>query len=151
MDRNKVIEAARSCLGVRWLHQGREPKLGLDCIGLPMWAYAQAGWAPTHPVQTNTGDYRRVGTDDTLRALLGYECDFIHPAAGQTADLLLFQHLGSRFPDHVGLLIVENGKRRMIHCTAEGSRCVVEHALSREWESRLVGIYRLFVWGQGIG
>jgi cell wall-associated NlpC family hydrolase len=28
---------------VRWLHGGRDPAIGLDCIGLAMWAYREAG------------------------------------------------------------------------------------------------------------
>ncbi len=31
---NAVVERARACLGVRFRGQGRDPALGLDCVGL---------------------------------------------------------------------------------------------------------------------
>lgn len=37
-QRHEFIRRARSCVGVRFRHQGRDPKTGLDCAGLAAWA-----------------------------------------------------------------------------------------------------------------
>lgn len=40
-DRNKFVSDALSLVDrdIRWEHQGRDPDVGIDCIGLPRWAY----------------------------------------------------------------------------------------------------------------
>ncbi len=49
-DRKKFIKdvlklAARE-MPIRWEHQGRDPDVGIDCIGLPRWAFRQQGELP---------------------------------------------------------------------------------------------------------
>lgn len=41
IDFEAMIADARSLVGTetRWRHQGREPGVGLDCIGFPRWLY----------------------------------------------------------------------------------------------------------------
>jgi cell wall-associated NlpC family hydrolase len=46
----EAIAAARGMVGVPWIHQGRNPKLGIDCVGLMLLAYGM------------TYDYRTYST-----------------------------------------------------------------------------------------
>lgn len=67
-----VLAAARSLIGVRFRAQGRDPALGLDCVGLVAVALARAGVEVTLP-----RDYRlRRGTLPALALPLGLvACD----------------------------------------------------------------------------
>lgn len=49
--RNKIIEAAKSQLGVPYVWGGESPGVGLDCSGLTQYAYSQAGIAIPHQSQ----------------------------------------------------------------------------------------------------
>ncbi|MDD6323323.1 MAG: NlpC/P60 family protein [Bacilli bacterium] len=49
--RNKIIEAAKSQLGVPYVWGGESPGIGLDCSGLTQYAYSQAGIAIPHQSQ----------------------------------------------------------------------------------------------------
>lgn len=39
--RQEIIAAARGCVGVRFRPQGRDPRYGLDCVGVAAIAYAR--------------------------------------------------------------------------------------------------------------
>lgn len=38
-----IVAAARECVGARFRAQGRDPGIGLDCIGVAAWAYRAVG------------------------------------------------------------------------------------------------------------
>lgn len=43
LDVDRLVADARALVGTetRWRHQGRDPQVGLDCIGLPRWLFIQ--------------------------------------------------------------------------------------------------------------
>lgn len=47
---NAIVGAARSAIGARFRLHGRDPALGLDCVGLAAFAYRAAGLHPDIPV-----------------------------------------------------------------------------------------------------
>lgn len=143
IERRLIIEAARFQLGIPWRHQARLPKQGFDCIGIVLWAYQQAGWQPTNPAVTLATNYRRVGGDDTLRQRIEVEAVPIAVGDALPADLLLFQHGGAHFPDHVAMLSEVGEPGRLIHCPVRYGRRVVEHEIEAQWRSILVGCYRV--------
>lgn len=44
-----IVAAARACLGVPFRFQGRDPAIGLDCVGLVDFAYRAVGAKPVLP------------------------------------------------------------------------------------------------------
>ena len=55
---NDAVERARGLLGTRFRAQGRDPRLGLDCLGLAMIAYDVDG-ATIRRDYRLSGDHRR--------------------------------------------------------------------------------------------
>jgi cell wall-associated NlpC family hydrolase len=125
-----IIAAARACLDTSFHHQGRQPGVGLDCIGLVIIAVKAAGI----DVHDRT-DYGRRPDGKSLAAAL-----IAHGAASagtvQAGDVLLFRYDGQ--PQHVALA---TGNTTMIHSFAPAGK-VVETLIGDYWRRRLVGIYR---------
>jgi lipoprotein Spr len=51
-----IVAAARSCIGTRFRAQGRKPGVGLDCVGVALFAAAAAGLGCTAIVVPLPGD-----------------------------------------------------------------------------------------------
>lgn len=121
--------AARNCLGTPFHHQGRQPGLGLDCIGLVVIALQAAGM-----VVKDRQDYGRRPDGQSLEAALrqhgAVKVDTIK--AGR---VLLFRY--DRQPQHVALATSE---ATMIHSFAAAEE-VVETCIGPYWQRRLIGIY----------
>ncbi len=127
----RVVDAARACLGTPFYHQGRVAGIGLDCIGLVIHAVKQVG-----VVVEDQPDYGREPQGQKLHAALmnhGFEIadDII------AGDILLFRFNGE--PQHVGLAVSPDA---MVHSYAPIGR-VVETGLGETWQRRISGIYRL--------
>lgn len=124
-----MIAAARDCLGTPFHHQGRQPQLGLDCIGLVVVALRAAGMTID-----DRQDYGRRPDGHALEAALrqhgAIKADGI--AAGR---VLLFRY--DRQPQHVALA---TSAATMIHSFAPVAE-VVETCIGPYWQRRLVGIY----------
>lgn len=127
----KMIAAARDCLGTPFHHQGRVALRGLDCIGLIVHALREAGVR----VADNTG-YGRMPDGNRLKEnLLAH--GFTETQAAMPGDVLLMRF--HRIPQHVGLMVAENA---FIHAYAM-QRKVIETQLLPGWQARITGIYRL--------
>lgn len=129
-SRAAVVARARGCLGTPFVWQGRQPGVGLDCIGLVLVAAANpALQALDEP------DYSLSVSPERLRQVLD-RAGLMPTARPQPGDLLLLTvraqplHLAIATPD--GLIHADLRLRR-----------VVEHALERSWQARLSGSYGL--------
>lgn len=58
----RILAAARACVGVRFRFQGRDPAIGLDCVGLADFTYRAVGAEPVLPAgyALRGGDLRDV-------------------------------------------------------------------------------------------
>lgn len=126
--RAEIVAAARSYLGVRWHHQGRN-RAGLDCIGLVIAVARDLGLS-----DYDIGGYARVPDGKTLRATMAQQMDVLkrEPLPG---DVLLFAF--QRNPLHTAIVTDAPGGLGMIHAFAN-KRMVVEHRLDEVWRSRIV-------------
>ena len=121
-----VVERALSLLGTRFRAQGRDPRLGLDCLGLAMVAYRIDG-------ATIRRDYRLSG-DHRRELMVGLASGFrrVVPSQRRAGDLMLIRvaadqyHLAIR--THAGF----------VH--ADARRGVVESPGVPEWP--VVATYR---------
>jgi NlpC/P60 family putative phage cell wall peptidase len=127
---NPLIAAARECLGTPFHHQGRQPGIGLDCIGLIVVAL-QATGKQVH----DRSDYGKRPDGKSLEtALAAHGAVPVQDIAA--GDILLFRYDGQ--PQHVALA---TGADSMIHSFAPAGE-VVETLIGAYWRRRLVGIYR---------
>lgn len=105
IDRDKFIADCVSLAErqppVPWLHQGRNPEVGLDCIGLPMWAYRQQKELPLE-LETQARAYLPRPDGQFFHRVLS---DWFDQVDGpyQPADLLLIYDLKN--PQHIAVVI----------------------------------------------
>jgi cell wall-associated NlpC family hydrolase len=124
-----LVDAARSFVGVPFLHQGRT-RHGLDCIGLVIAALTKVGVVFYEEPPT----YARLPHGDTLLDPLRQYCV---PADAAEPGLLLAIRF-RREVTHVALLTGPS----IIHAY-EGARRAVEHSYDPRWQKLTAGQWRL--------
>jgi NlpC/P60 family putative phage cell wall peptidase len=125
----RMIAAARGCLGTPFHHQGRMPGVGLDCIGLIVVAARAVGIEVR-----DTFDYGR--RPDGVSLIAGLERHGLRRVDDVDAGcVLVFRY--DHQPQHVALTTARD---RMIHSFAP-ARAVVETGIGDYWRRRLVGVY----------
>ena len=120
-DSARIVAAARSWLGVRWRHQGRTVRDGVDCIGLCICVARECGYS----VPNATG-YARRQDGSQLMAALSTHLSPVPKGQGSQGDVALFRDDG--FPVHVGILALRRGIQTVIHAHAR-RRQVLEEPL----------------------
>ncbi|MEM8695166.1 MAG: peptidoglycan endopeptidase [Pseudomonadota bacterium] len=111
----RIVRAARSCTGARFRPQGRDPAIGLDCIGLAAFAYRAADARPVLPsgYTLRGGDVRSA--HDWLMAS-GFHR--IADAAARVGDLLLLRpgarQLHLAVHSGTGFIHADLGLRRVV-------------------------------------
>lgn len=94
----QAVERARSLLGTRFRAQGRDPRLGIDCLGLAMLAHRIDGTLVRHDYRLR-GDHRRE-----LMAGLVSAFRRVPPSRQRAGDLILIRvardqyHMAIRTP-----------------------------------------------------
>ena len=95
---NDAVERALTLLGTRFRAQGRDPRLGLDCLGLAMIAYRVDGTVIRRDYRLS-GDHRR----ELMAGLVG-RFRRVAPSQQRAGDLMLIRvaadqyHLAIRTP-----------------------------------------------------
>lgn len=130
MTADEIIAAARTAVGTKFRHQGRQIGIGLDCAGLAQHVAASAGVATVdvegYPNRPFAGQL-----ESTLDAQPG-----LHRVPDmQPGDILLMRFDGE--PQHLAIF----AGRTIIHAYAK-ARIVCEHDFTPEWVARVVRVYR---------
>jgi cell wall-associated NlpC family hydrolase len=95
-------------LGVRWRHQGRARKTGLDCLGLVVVALEDLGY----DVKDNT-TYRRRPNDRLLLSLVSQQLDEVPVEDIQSGDIILMHFKDRNKSPYHFAIYTENGG--MVH------------------------------------
>lgn len=130
--------AARAYLGVPFLHQGRNPDVGIDCIGLLVLAARDCGLALDEHDRCNYPRNPSGGLlEQHLRAAFGA------PAAGLLpGDVVAIRYCGP--VRHVGIVGELKGTLTLIHTSAAPSvGRVTEHLINANWRRRIANAYRV--------
>lgn len=127
------VSKARALLGVPWVHQGRDPKTGIDCIGLGLLAFEV----------TSRADYGRHPHNGMLRSHLIEHFGEPVEDAPRVGDVLeLAGSARSRVGRHVAIVgDYRYGGLSLIH-TDNQVGCVTEHELDDHWMRRITGVFR---------
>ncbi len=155
------VNSLVSLVGCRYIHQGRNPELGVDCAGAVVVAATRAGWLARNPSLTLSSDYEMFPrTDDLMRAALSDEAnrvdydDFeIHDDGSgvRFGDLLTMGFDQSLMVNdeshalHIGILVpppLHVTHRDFYLCHAVRGKGVVCHIWSNEWKQRVQEVYR---------
>ena len=122
---NEVVARARGLVGCRYRAQGRDPRFGLDCVGVVCCAFGL-------PVGEVVRNYR-LRCADARAAVKSIERHFISIEDSAAGDLLLM----SPASDQLHLAVLTD--RGFIHADA-GVRKVVETPGAPAWP--IIGRYR---------
>lgn len=128
----RQVEIARSLLNVPWVHQGRDPAIGIDCAGMLLLAFE------THDPTTYGRNPHAGLFEQRCEHHLGPPVDD-EPRVG---DVVLLGS-GWRGPGrHVGILAdYIYGGLSIIHTDSVVGR-VVEHPFDDKWRRRVRKVYR---------
>lgn len=137
MEPRSVVTVARTFIGTPYLHQGRSPGNGLDCIGVPILVCRTLGLLP------KTFDFLSYGRDGSgkLETIVAQYCNPLDsPRLGA---LLLFKAVPNQtVAQHAAICSDWDGGLGMIHAY-QNIGSVREHELIRFWLDRLMGVYGL--------
>lgn len=139
---SRVLQVARSWVGVPYLHQGRT-RHGCDCGGLIGGVAIECGVIPSTWWETVFdpihGGYARTPSNGQLEAI----CDsFMLPADTlQPGDVLLMRF--KREPQHLAFVgDYPGGGNTLIHAL-DSVKFVTEHRMDPQWCKRIVACYRM--------
>lgn len=96
------LTAVDRCVGAPIAHRGRDPKIGLDCVGVPIWALRQCGIEVPEPL-----GYGLVPSEQAVQQGMVSICSPVDIAARRPGDLL--QLLVGRQARHVAVLVSQHG------------------------------------------
>jgi cell wall-associated NlpC family hydrolase len=131
--RSDVVEEARSWIGTRWRHQGRNEH-GIDCAGLIIVVASKFGLQDTNPVNYP----RRTSGDEFVNYFLKAGMVKVDFADRQPGDVILVQDKG--LPCHCGFLSTKRGVDHYIHGYAIRKQ-VVEEPLEA-WLPKITHVLR---------
>ena len=131
---DRCLARARALIGVPWNHQGREPVVGIDCVGLLVLALGMT--------EDNIPDYGREACTEllvtTLERYLGpplpIEARWLPGDVAAIAYGNVIRHCGL-LADHL------YGGLSLIHTDSQLGR-VTEHPLDAKWQRRVRLVYR---------
>lgn len=131
-NRHDVVDAARSCLGVPFVHQGRGPD-GIDCVGLIIAVGRIIGVGLLWPEMP----YARFPPEDYVRAVLEA---YLDPLTGSPlpGDVALIRW--RRTANHLAIVADGDQPYSLIHSYYITGK-VVEHRADRYWHDRVVALY----------
>lgn len=118
MKRNEIAEQARQYIGCNWVHQGRVPEIGIDCLGVLVLIAHHFGYAADKDVH----DYKRnpVMTEDEQSTVLieGLRDNFkeIPVKEAGEGDVMTFTMPGDGgLPRHVGIVVRGRRELHLVH------------------------------------
>jgi cell wall-associated NlpC family hydrolase len=128
---DKILAAARACLGTPFRHQGRLPGIALDCAGLICHVCESIG-VP----YTDERGYSRLPHQGRLQAALDAQESLVRVSDPAPGDVLLFRFRTE--PMHIGIYAGET----IIHAYEQAGK-VCEHRMDDAWRARIVQAYRI--------
>src|ERR1041384_5152217 len=124
---------------VRWLHQGRDPETGLDCIGLIRWAIIQQAPLPQVIEDEFARPYHLIFSGERMHELMKRWLTEIGPGEIAPADILLFYHENN--PQHVAVMVSETDVVEAYILRHAGINRILKQPLDAA--RRLVGAFRI--------
>lgn len=133
-----IIAEARKLIGTRFVHQGRDPRLGFDCVGALVCVADALGVAhsddKTYALRPNRrGVMRRIMIDSGCVQRESIDLD-------RHGDILTFWYAARGVEYHAGFLATDRGRPTVVH--ALPGKGMVEHGINDFWRDRLVGQFR---------
>lgn len=136
VKRSEIVKAAKSFLGQKWVHQGRN-RTGLDCAGLIVLVGRDCDLLPSG-FQDFT-NYQRRPDGVKFKQLFDKYADEIPFIQVQDGDIAIFGE--GRYGYHCGILYKENDTLYIIHSYCERGK-VVKEPFTDKWRKVLKHTYK---------
>lgn len=129
-----IEDTARSLVGVRWKHQGRNPAIGLDCAGLGALVLSKHGYVIKD--RTDYGPDPDGSLVEEITRNLG-------PPVGKPmrANDVVMMEFAKGSPRHVGIIGTHARGLTLIHACSHRGR-VVEILMDQRWLDCVVDVWR---------
>lgn len=145
LSRDEIVQEARTWLGVRWRHQGRD-RHGVDCAGLV--ACVAHGLGVPYPDITQ---YARQTDGELLLQVLQEYLVEKPVATAAPGDVFLMKHLNTRWAIHVGFVTnlyagTPNETLGILHAYVPGGSHmgrVVEQIWDEQWRARVTRVFEI--------
>lgn len=133
VNRADIVAKARTYIGTRWRHQGRQPGRMIDCVGVIVKVAHHFDIT-----QWDTLDYGRMSVYNTLLRI--FEEHLIRKPIRdrKPGDIALFRE--RVYPVHCGIVGEKDGQLTIIHAYLKRKK-VVEEPYSQEWLDSTVAMF----------
>lgn len=133
--RNKIVEIARSKINLPFQHQGRNPDIALDCVGLLTYIVDQLGID-----YDDVFGYPRTPYDRTIIKALDHQKCLQRIKVKEHGCIIILRI--TRQPQHAA--IYDEGKNTIIHSCATMEK-VIEQEYVKHFVERTARFYRIVV------
>ena len=138
---NKVIEIAKSWVGTPYQHQAMVKGAGADCVGLVVGVGLEAGVLSLTTIEKKAySGYSRLPSPKRMLVSLKKHLLVCSDEDASLGDVVWIQWRQD-LPMHLALLSEHKGARTLLHAISDAGK-VVEHALTKQWEERIVSYWR---------
>ena len=142
MERDRVVNLARSWIGTPYLHQASHKGAGTDCLGLLRGIWREIKGAEPVVVPPYSADWSEVSGMETLLQEAGNWLVPVMTGDAAAGDVLLFRMRQGSVAKHLGIAGAMGAAPTFIHAyTGHG---VIESPLSVPWARRIVARFRFF-------
>lgn len=137
LERQHIVDTARSWLGTPFRHQGRSKATGVDCIGLILGVYGECGMQLIAPANYAESPSSNLVLDYTQRQAIEVPKKELRP--GTVAVLWGWDRNEAQ---HFGFVGAAAGRPTLIHAFSRAGK-VIENSWDTFWLRRLVSVYEL--------
>lgn len=121
---------ARNCVGSPFRHQGRNPKHGLDCVGLIVYVSKLLGLG-----DFDTVDYKKIPKREAISRIAKTAGFMAKSKSEMLPGHVVILRIG-KYLEHSAII----SDRGLIHACEKYGK-VVEHGLDAEWRSRIISVH----------
>ncbi len=139
MKRKDVETSVRKLIGSPWIHQGRSPEAGIDCLGVLLFVAEDLGYIKDFDFHV----YRREPDGFTLINELRKHLIEIPVSEALNGDILVLRMAGEKLPRHIGIITKGEREYMLVHALDDTSqRKTIEEPL-RKWEKYKTHAFRM--------
>jgi len=127
---NDIVDYAKTLVGVKWRHLGRDPARGIDCVGLPVLICLKFN-IPHEDIR----GYSRAPSPVKFLSYIRKNCVPVDRKDADHGDLLCVPEGHTKSVCHVGILEIDStGVKWFIHAWAHPGKVVRTMITPKVWD-----------------
>jgi cell wall-associated NlpC family hydrolase len=135
--RDRIVQEARNIIGAEWVHQGRNPGTGIDCIGVIVWVANKVGLEFSDRTNYGREPVGQLLVEEVRERLIEIPIE-----EAQHGDVLILRTAGKPLPTHIAILANGDKELNLIHSIQIGqARKTVEEPY-RRWKRLVTNAFK---------